>query len=215
MPRKRRAAYGIQFFHVINRSAQRAPLFQRPSDYRTFVHALAEGLQRHPIRLISYCVMPNHWHLVVGPVGPAELSALMHWVTTTHAVRWRIHRKSTGEGPVYQGRFKTEPLEALDNLMRACRYVERNALRAGLVARAQDWPWSSLAERLRADPALPLVSTPFLSSDAWVAHVNAGVVEEQRPLRGPIASPRRRHSDRPAPRPGTETLETVEKRYDP
>jgi putative transposase len=216
MPRKKRNAFGIQFFHVINRSVQRVPLFGRPADYRAFLGALGEGLQRHPIRLISYCVMPNHWHLVVGPVDPRTLSTLMHWVTTTHAVRWRLQRKSTGEGPVYQGRFKTEALEATDNLIRTCRYVERNPLRAGLVGRAQDWPWSSLSDRLRHTQTLPLVPTPFLSSDAWVAHVNAvGPNEGTRDRRRQGPSSALGTARTPRSRPGTGTVETVEKRYDP
>jgi REP-associated tyrosine transposase len=102
--------------------------------------------------MISYCLMPNHWHLVVGPVDPIRLSKLMHWVTVTHAVRWHHHRNTVGLGPVYQNRFWSEVLPRADDLVRACRYVERNALRARLTRRAQDWPWGSLAERLRPEP---------------------------------------------------------------
>lgn len=173
MPRRRRTATPARYFHVINRSAGRQSLFQTALDYGAFVRILRDGLTRHPVRLVSYCLLPNHWHLIVGPVEPTALSPFMHWVTTTHAVRWRRHRKSVGEGPVYQSRFKDRPIESPDGLMRACRYVERNALQAGLVERAQDWPWCSLAARLLRPGPLPIVDTPFLVSDGWLDYVNA------------------------------------------
>ena len=159
-------------FHVINRSVRKVPIFRCRSDYRAFLLALAEGLTRHPIRLVSYCILSNHWHLVLEPVGTDDLIKFMQWVTATHAIRWHKHHKTVGQGPVYQGRFHAEPLETAADLIRVCRYVERNALRAGLVSRAQDWPWCSLAERLRSDPQMPLVSADFLTSSAWVDYVN-------------------------------------------
>jgi putative transposase len=147
-------------------------LFEQRADYRLFLGILAEGLGHHPLRLITYSLMPNHWHLVVGPTDTRALSGCLHWVTATHAVRLRHARHLVGEGPVYQGRFTSMEIPALGDLMRVCRYVERNALQAQLVRRAQDWPWGSLAERLQPVAGLPLVTTPFLSSRAWVDYVN-------------------------------------------
>jgi len=198
MSRRPRTSLPPCYFHVINRSAGRAPLFRRRRDYQAFLDVLATGLQKHPVRLVSYCVLSNHWHLVVGPVDPRRLSGLMQWVTTTHAVRFRRHGQTVGEGPVYQGRFKSVPVESSDELVQVCRYVERNALEAGLVERAQDWPWCSLSARLRADDRLPLADAPFLVSDAWIDHVNGShtLAESLR---------------RPGPRGAT----TVENRYDP
>ena len=180
MPRRPRTALEPGYFHVINRSVRKAPLFQRARDYRAFFLVLEEGFAKHPVRLLAYCVLANHWHLVVGPTSPATLSKLMHWVTVTHAVRWRLHRKTVGEGPVYQGRFKSEAVVTTEQLVRVCRYVERNALRAGLVPRSQDWPWCSLSERLRPQFTLPLVTTQFLSSPAWIEHVNAPFTLQER-----------------------------------
>jgi len=125
------------------------------------------------VRLVAYCVLPNHFHLVAGPTDPARLSRLMHWVCTTHARRWHSHRQSIGQGPVYQGRFKAVAIQGADELVRVCRYVERNALPAGLVRRAQDWPWCSLSDRLRRSTGLPLVTTPFLEHRGWIDYVNA------------------------------------------
>lgn len=173
MPRRRRRLDSEHYFHVINRSSFRVPIFLRPKDYRDFLSILREGLQRFSVPLVAYCIMDNHWHLVVGPTGTPGLSRLLHWVTTTHAVRIHRRRKTVGEGPVYQGRFKSHVIEEAGQLVRVCRYVERNALAAGLVRRAQDWPWGSLADRLRSLPALPLTGASFLSSETWIRHVNA------------------------------------------
>lgn len=172
MPRRARSTQHASYFHVINRSARRLVLFTQPTDYRAFLSILAQALERHPVRLIAYSLMPNHWHLVVGPTGTIALSQFLHWVTSTHAVRLRHHRRSVGEGPVYQGRFNSLEIPAVGDLMRVCRYVERNALQAQLVRRAQDWPWASLSERLQPSIDLPLVNTPFLSSRAWADYVN-------------------------------------------
>jgi putative transposase len=136
---------------------------------------------RHPARLITYCILSNHWHLVLGPVGTIGLSNLLHWVTTTHAIRWHRRGRTVGQGPVYQGRFKSHPIEAPDQLMRVCRYVERNALTAGLVQKAQDWPWCSLAARRSLLSDLPLVNTPFLASNAWVDYVNSVRIGDENP----------------------------------
>jgi putative transposase len=172
MPRRKRSSYPSTYFHIINRAAGRITLFRTSQEYRAFLKVLREGLERHPVRLVSYCVLSNHWHLVMGPVGNDELSKVMHWVTATHAMRWRKRRKTVGQGPVYQGRFRALVKESPDALMSACRYVERNALSAGLVDRAQDWPWSSLTERLLDEPRVPLVDTPFLASSGWLDYVN-------------------------------------------
>ena len=180
MPRRARSKVSASFFHVVNRSVRRQPVFLRPTDYRLFLTVLGQGLERYPIRLIAYCLMPNHWHLVVVPNSTETLSRFMQWVTATHAVRWHRRRKTVGQGPVYQGRFSSTGIDAAGDLMLACRYVERNALQAGLVCRAQDWPWGSLAERFLTNPRLPLVNTPFLISGAWTAYVNAARREYER-----------------------------------
>ena len=183
MPRRPRSNIDICHCHVINRAAGRLPLFTKPRDYRAFLDILRDGLAMHPVPLIAFCVMTNHWHLVVGPTGTSSLSRLLHWVETTHAVRLHRHRKTLGEGPIYQGRFKAHVIEEAGGLVRACRYVERNALTAGLVKRAEDWPWGSLAERRRIEPVLPLTGAEFLGSEAWIHLVNAALTTRELTLR--------------------------------
>lgn len=172
MPRRARSSLHASYFHVINRSARRLVLFTQPADYRAFLAILSQSLEQHPVRLIAYTLMPNHWHLVVGPTDTTALSRCLHRVTATHAMRLNRHRQSVGHGPVYQGRFSSVEIPAVGDLVRVCRYVERNALHARLVRRAQDWPWASLCERLQPSHNIPLVNTPFLSSRAWADYVN-------------------------------------------
>ena len=181
MPRRARTLENEYYFHVDQpQRPSRAPIFLRPKDYREFLEILRDGLARHQVPLVAYCILPNHWHLVLGRTGTARLSRLMHWVTTTHAVRLHTRRKTVGEGPIYQGRFKAHPIESAGALLRVCRYVERNALAPHLVRRAQDWPWGSLRDRLRPEAAVPLAGAPFLASDTWIDHVNAGHARDQR-----------------------------------
>ncbi len=181
MPRRPRTAISATFCHVMNRSSRRTQLFKTARDYLSLLHVFAEGLDRHRVDLLAFCIMPNHWHLVVHVDDPQELSKFMHWVTTTHARRWHRHRHTVGEGPVYKGRFLSVPIESEASLVRVCRYVERNALRAGMVRRAEHWTWTSLAERGRLKKRISLLSVPFLETDTWVEYVNS--IEEGGPKR--------------------------------
>jgi putative transposase len=172
MARLARKTLGPAYFHVFNRSHERAPIFARPTDYQAFLGVLAEGLDKYPMRLISYCVLSNHWHLVVGPSGIPVLSRFVRWVAATHSIRLHRVRNAPSRRPLYQGRFRSVSLYRASDLLQACRYVERNALAAGLVKRAEDWPWGSLADRLSDQRRVPVVSTSFLTSQAWIDYVN-------------------------------------------
>jgi REP element-mobilizing transposase RayT len=158
---------------VLNRGVRRSPLFFKALDYRAFLTVLREGLERYPVQLLAYCLMPNHWHLVLEPTGTRVLVEFMRWVTATHAIRWHRHRKTLGDGHVYQGRYHAKVVEFGADLVRVCRYVERNALQAQLVKRAQDWPWCSLYDRRTGGVRVPLRAARFLASQAWIDYVNA------------------------------------------
>src|SRR5437763_17168216 len=139
MGRPRRAAEGGYVYHVLNRANARMTIFEDAADYEAFEKVLLQAVERTKIRLLAYCVMPNHWHLIVWPRQDGELSRFVGWLTLTHTQRWHAHRHSQGSGHVYQGRFKSFPVQGGEHFLAACRYVERNALRANLVERADDW----------------------------------------------------------------------------
>lgn len=151
MPRSARTLVGGHCYHVLNRGNGRAQVFYGEADYREFVKLMAVAGDRLPPRLLAYCLMPNHVHLVLWPREDGEVSRWMQWLMTAQ-VR-RHHRRHGSDGHLWQGRFKAFPIQRDEHLLSVLRYVERNPLRAKLVARAEDWPWSSLGAPTRADPA--------------------------------------------------------------
>ena len=180
MPRRRRVSTAGLVFHVMNRSAKRARLFQSDQDYETFERVLSAALERDDVALFAYCIMPNHWHLLLSPREDGGLSRFMHWLTTTHARRWQIYRKVEGQGAVYQGRFKAAAVSSDDHFLRVCRYVERNALRAALVERAEDWRWSSLSRIEECDrPRISTADWPVPRPANWASVVNEAQTEAE------------------------------------
>ena len=203
MPRRARSAISTTFQHVLNRSSRSTPLFIGAREYLAFLKVLRQALSRFGVEVLSYCVMPNHWHLVVRIDQITELSRFMHWLSTTHARRWHLARRTVGLGPVYKGRFLSVPIGPEADLIRVCRYVERNPLRAGLVRRAELWPWSSLADRASRKRRVLLLSAPFLEARIWTEYVNqaqtmAEVVAMDR-LAGPLDVISDRHEPTPVP----------------
>lgn len=174
MGRPKRAATGGIVYHVLNRANGRLPIFEDAGDYQAFEEILAEAREREDMRVLAWCLMPNHWHLVLWPRQDGDLSRFTGWLTLTHTQRWHAHRGSAGTGHLYQGRFKSFPVEGDEHFLTLCRYVERNALRANLVRRAEQWRWCSLAayEDGGLRSAL-LTAWPVRRSPNWVEYVNA------------------------------------------
>lgn len=179
MPRRPRFSTGGYVFHVLNRGAGRQTLFESEGDYDAFVLLIEEARRQVAMRVLAYCVMPNHWHLVLWPENDNALSEFMRWLTTTHSVRWHAWYKTAGTGPVYQGRFKSFPIQADDHFLAVCRYVERNALRAQLVRRAELWKWCSLWQREQCAAPVSLSPWPIPAGQFWVEHVNDAQTEAE------------------------------------
>ena len=135
MPRTARIAPGGMVFHVLNRGVGRMRLFYKDGDYDAFEKYIEKTLETRPMRICGYCLMPNHWHLLLWPENDGDLGAFMQKLTITHVRNWQEHRKKVGMGHVYQGRYKSFPVETDEYFYQVARYVERNALRGKLVAR--------------------------------------------------------------------------------
>ena len=188
MGRALRANDGGVVYHALNRGNARQTVFAAAAEYEGFLRVFREAQQRVPMRVIGYCLMPNHWHMVLWPRGDGDLWRFLGWLTLTHTQRWHAAAGSAGSGHLYQGRFKSFPvqtrrpgaaaraggkLEGADAVLSVLRYVERNPLRAALVARAQDWPYSSLAARGQADPPGPWLTLPPAGlAEDWTDLVN-------------------------------------------
>lgn len=182
MPRAARIAPGGVVFHVLNRANDRRTIFDTEGDYRAFERILVRTTECVSMRILSYSVMPNHWHLVLWPHEDGDLAAFMHLLTTTHVRRWHLHRHTVGHGHLYQGTYKSFPVEVDDHLLTLCRYVERNPVRAGLVDRAELWPWGSAYLRVHRDTpfAKPTLAEPpvELPSD-WIDFVNEPMTDAE------------------------------------
>jgi len=172
MPRRSRFSTAGYVFHVLNRAVARQTIFQAQGDYDAFVQLLNEAQQKVPMRLLAFCIMPNHWHLVLWPEQDDALSEYMRWLTVTHAQRWHAAHGTTGTGSLYQGRFKSFPVQEDDHFLTICRYVERNPLRANLVSRAELWKWSSLWTWNCNSTAVRLAQWPVPRPSNWIEHVN-------------------------------------------
>ena len=174
MPRQARSAPGGLVNHVLNRGNGDTRLFRKQADYAAFEKVLFQAIARTPTRLLAWCLMPTHWHMVLWPREDGELSEFVRWLTMTHTQRRHAHYHSAGRGHVYQGRFKSFPIERDEHLLTVLRYVERNALRANHVERAEEWRWGSLWARTQpeASPRQLLSDWPVAMPDDWLRWVN-------------------------------------------
>jgi putative transposase len=181
MPRTARVAPGGLVYHVLNRSVGKVHLFGKDADFAAFQRVMIEAHQRHPVRILSYCVLSDHWHFVVWPQDDGQLTAFFRWLAHTHAMRSRASRRTLGYGHVYQGRFKSFPVQSDEHLLSVLRYVERNPLSAGLVRRAQLWRWSSLWSRMRGDDAIKALLSPWPVECPvdWTDRVNAPLTAQE------------------------------------
>ena len=181
MPRTARATEAGMIYHVLNRGNGRMRIFHKAGDYQAFERVLAEGLERYPVELLTYSLMPNHWHLVVRPRTDSALGRWMGWVGVTHVRRYQEQYHSRGGGHLYQGRFKSFPVSEDEYFLALCRYVEANAVRAGLVERAEEWRWSGLWRRSQrqADGDLRLTAWPLERPRNWLTLVNRGLNDER------------------------------------
>ena len=181
MARLLRYTPGNFVYHVINRGVRKMKLFETDSDYRAFEDVIEETWAMCNMRICSYSLMPNHWHLVLWPEKDGDLQNFMHRLPTTHAARWQNFRNLSGVGHIYQGRYKSFPIEGDMHFYNVVRYVECNALRAKLVDRAEEWKWSSIWRRLNGNIRQKqiLSSWPELEPKDWIEYLNNPISMEE------------------------------------
>ena len=177
MPRTARAIIPGYCYHLLNRGNKRARIFHSPEDYSQFLALISRAQDRLHLPLLALCLMPNHIHMVVQPKSASDLAKWTHWTFTTH-VRWYHARYSTN-GRIWQGRFKAFTAQSDHHLLTVMRYVERNALRAKLVERAEDWPWGSLHWRSAIRPPIELATPPVPLPIYWRHLVNEPQTEAE------------------------------------
>jgi putative transposase len=170
MPRGPRAPVGGICYHVLNRGNRREQVFHDAADNQRFIALMRRSSERIPMRLLAFCLMPNHFHLVLWPTEDGDLSGWMHWLMTSHVASYRVRYETVGR--IWQGRYKHFPIQRDQHLLSVMRYAERNPLRARLVEKAEDWPWSSLGNGLRRGPADLVHPSPVSIPDDWSTWLN-------------------------------------------
>jgi putative transposase len=166
-------------YHVLNRRDGRKRLFRKDGDYEAFERVLGEGLERYSVDLFTYCLMPNHWHLVVRPRTNDALGRFMGWVGVTHVRRHHEHYRSRGTGHLYQGRYKSFPVAEDDYFLALCCYVEANPVRAKLAERPGQWQWCGFWRRSHRGGGLDLRPWPIERPSNWTALVSRGLAADE------------------------------------
>ncbi len=177
MARPQRIVLGGYVYHVLNRANGRLRIFRKAGDFLAFEQILAEGIERVSMRLCGYCLMGNHWHLLLWPHRDGNLSDFMHWVTLTHTQRYHASHGTVGIGHLYQGRYKSFPVQDEGYYLTVLRYIESNPVRAALVRKAGEWPWSSLSVCAGREAACGLHEGPVDRPDNWTGLVETHLAE--------------------------------------
>ena len=190
MGRSKRVDVGGYVYHVLNRANGRENLFADADDFAAFEKILAQAMDRVPVRLLAYCLMPNHWHLLVWPKHDGDLAKWVRWLTLTHTQRVHAHRHDTGRGHIYQGRYKSFLVSSDTHFLTVARYIERNPVRAKLVEQAEQWRWGSLWRRRHpklVEDVPTLTDWPVQRPRQWAQRVNqAETSAELESLRGSV-----------------------------
>lgn len=172
MARARRVTPGGLVYHVFNRGSRKGVLFDTSEDYDGFVELMEEARRKRPMRIIAYSLMKTHWHFILWPRGDNELPAFMQRLTGNHARSFHRRRGTTGLGAVYQSRYKALPIFDDRRLITTWLYVERNALKAGFVERADEWPWCSAWQGDHTAPPFETDEGPIPRPSNWLMILN-------------------------------------------
>ena len=150
MPRRARSTPGGFCYHVLNRGNERQRVFHSDNECASFIQLMARARNHQAMRIVAYCLMPNHFHLCLWPFEDGDIGEYMKWLMSAHASQYR--KSHPGAGHIWQGRYKAFAAQDDGHLLTVLRYIERNPVRAGLVERAENWPWSSVTPGFESSP---------------------------------------------------------------
>ena len=180
MGRPKRITLGGYAYHIINRANGRLRIFRKNADFAAFESILAEGLEHVDMRICGYCIMGNHWHLLLWPREDGDLSDYMRWVTLTHTQRYHASHGTAGMGHLYQGRFKSFPIQGDSHYLTVLRYIEANPLAAEIVDNPDDYLWSSFAVRNGLEKPFGLSDGPVEVPANWRQFVQRNIAAKDR-----------------------------------
>ena len=182
MPRTKRVCPAGEVFHVLNRGVARLDFCEKEEDFDAFMRVVNETWKVVPLPIFAMVLMSNHWHFVVRPETDDQVSEFFRRLTVTHTMRWHSHYQTGGTGHLYQGRFKSFPIQQDEHLLTVMRYVERNPVRANLIRHAEDWKWSSAFARRQTKQKQPnWLGTPtgIKLPRQWRSWVNKAQTESE------------------------------------
>jgi putative transposase len=177
MPRVARGLVDGFVYHILNRGNGKQEVFHIDQDYKVFTHLMGEAKTRYSVKIFAYCLLPNHFHMVLMPLRAEELSKWMQWLMTSHVRRYHRHYGTSGH--VWQGRFKSFLIQEDSHLLAVLRYVEANPVRAGLVGSAKEWLWSSHKERTGEKSRLLMDEIPVGLPKGWDRYVDEPLREKE------------------------------------
>lgn len=177
MPRIARALTDNACYHLINRGNGRQQVFHKDGDYRAFIDLMQTTREKFAVRLHAWCLMPNHFHLLVQPEQADQLNKMMQWLMTSHVRRYHQHYGTSGH--VWQGRYKSFIVQDNDHLLTVARYIEANPVRAGLSESAAQWLWSSHAVRGTESDGVHLDIFPIPLPENWSSYVDTPITDAE------------------------------------
>jgi putative transposase len=177
MPRIARALTDNACYHLINRGNGRQQVFHKEGDYSSFIDLLQHAREKFPVLLHAWCLMPNHFHLLVQPEQAEQLNKWMQWLMTSHVRRYHQHYGTSGH--VWQGRYKSFIVQDNDHLLTVARYIEANPVRAGLAETAVQWPWSSHAARCIVTDGIHPDTLPISLPEDWTSYVDTPLTDAE------------------------------------
>lgn len=140
MARPLRIEYPGAFYHVLHRGNEGKDIFKSNRDREKFLEYVGKAVERYDIKIHSYCLMSNHYHLLIETPHP-NLSQAIKWINVCYAAYFNRRRRRSGH--LFQGRFKAVVIDADEYLKHLSRYIHLNPIRAGMVDHCKDYPWSS------------------------------------------------------------------------
>lgn len=177
MPRIARALIDHCFYHLINRGNGRQQIFHKDVDYQAFIDLLLPARGEYGVKVLAWCLMPNHFHLLVQPSEAAQLNRWMQRLMTTHVRRYHKHYGTSGH--VWQGRYKSFIVQDDEHLLTVARYIEANPVRARLTPTAADWQWSSHRTRNAETEGSRPDALPMPLPADWSAFVDSPLTDAE------------------------------------
>jgi putative transposase len=170
--RKHRVIIPGACYHICNRATEQRLLFKVKADYELWIRTLKEALEKYPLNIYAFCVMPNHWHILASCHSGELFMRAMQWLGATHAIRWRKRAESVGKGAVYQSRYRCHRVKPNQIFWVVARYIERNPVRAGLADSPFVWEWSSAGQKNVGE--IPMYEWPIPKPANWEDFLKRG-----------------------------------------